>query len=345
MPDTAAAVRAARVLAARFGADPITRSQAHSVVSPRALRTAVARGTVQRLHHGVYAVAQEESGLSRYRRRIAAVLTARPGAVASHESGLALDGLSLPHFGDGWDRHPVRVVSDRGERLNLPDLRVSRRLLPAAHRMSTAWGPATTPARTAVDLARELPFPLALVVADESCALSLLARQHPAPDLAAARAELPGFRAALAGQAAAARALLLTAEAQAPWASGSSGVKRVAEWVDPAAESPGESVSRAHLVAAGLPRPQVGLRVVGDDDRVYYADMAWPQFRVLGEVDGYSKYRDDAWDVFRREKHREDSLRAAGWTVVRWTVAEVLHDPRPVVARVRRALDRGERSA
>lgn len=338
MPDTASAERAAHALAARFGSRMITRRQAYDVVSPRALRTAVARGTVQRLHHGVYVVASESTDLDLYRRRIAAALQARTGAVASHESALALYGLSLPHFGGQWDRLPVRMTAMRGERVNNSRQRVSRRALPDAHRAATPWGPATTPARTAVDLARELPFPLGLVVADEACARALLFASSSTADLSVTRGAAPGFRAALADQGDAARLLLLSTEAEAPWRPGGPRVRQVADWVDPAAESPGESVSRAHLVAAGLPRPRVGLPVTGDDGRRYYADLAWPQFGVLGEVDGYGKYRADAWDTFRREKHREDSLRAVGWTVVRWTVREVLHDPQSVVARVSRAL-------
>jgi very-short-patch-repair endonuclease len=89
----------------------------------------------------------------------------------------------------------------------------------------------------------------------------------------------------------------------------------------------------------------VGLRVTGDDGRTYYADRAWPEFAVIGEVDGYGKYRADTWQTFRREKQREDALRAAGWLVVRWTVTEVLRDPGSVVARVRRALLTARRQA
>lgn len=339
MPDTDSAARAAHALAARFGSGPITRSQAYDVVSPRALRTAVARGTVQRLHHGIYVVVLDDnSDRDRYRHRIAAALLARTGAVASHESALALHGLSLPRFGDSWDRHPVRLVAARGNRVRTSGLRVSRRAIPDSHCTTTAWGPATTPARTGVDLARELPFPLGLVVADEACALALLTSAHPILSPTVLRAGASRFRSDLADQAVAARTLVLRTQAEAPWQPGCSRVRRVAHWVDPASESPGESVSRAHLVAAGLPRPRVGLSVTGDDGRCYYADLAWPQLGVLGEVDGYGKYRSDAWDTFRREKRREDSLRAAGWTVVRWTVGDVLHDPHSVVARVSRAL-------
>ncbi len=89
---------------------------------------------------------------------------------------------------------------------------------------------------------------------------------------------------------------------------------------------------------AGVPRPIVGLPVMGDDGRSYVADLAWLPHRVIGEVDGYGKYSDGR-EV--SEKHREDALRARGWGFVRWTVAEMLTRPEVVVARVQRALRRG----
>ncbi len=78
--------------------------------------------------------------------------------------------------------------------------------------------------------------------------------------------------------------------------------------------------------------------MIGDDPRHYIADLAWPQQRLLGEVDGDGKYRAEPWEAFRREKHREDALRARGWRFVRWTVVEMLRNPAVVVARVERAL-------
>ena len=67
-----------------FGPGLITAQQAHRVISDRALRTAVARGTVIRLHRGVYAVARDRSDRSDYCLRVAAAIAVRPGATASH---------------------------------------------------------------------------------------------------------------------------------------------------------------------------------------------------------------------------------------------------------------------
>lgn len=77
------------------------------------------------------------------------------------------------------------------------------------------------------------------------------------------------------------------------------------------------------------------------DGTVYYADLAWPEWRIVVEFDGYTKYRehhgvDDA-AVLLAEKEREDAIRAAGWVVVRVT-AKVLRQAGLFEARLRRVL-------
>lgn len=334
MPDTASAARTARVLAEHFGSQPFTSRMAHGVVSPRALRTAVGRGTVRRIRRGSYALRLAEdrahADLAHYRQRIAAVLASRPAAVAVEESALALHGLSLPYFGAAWDLQPVRIVGHRGARVHTDQLQVRKRSLPAADCTMTPFGLATTPVRSAIDLARRLDVGHALIVADEACAAALLREVVPAHQ------RPPGSRELLAGRHNQARDLIL--RAVVPRAPGVRRVRQIGQWVDPAAESPGESYSRAGLLAAGVPRPAVGMRVTGAEGQTYYADLAWPDRGVIGEVDGFGKYRGDSWGSFLHEKEREDALRAAGWLVVRWTVAQFLRNPAAVVARVQRAL-------
>lgn len=337
MPAIHSATRAANTLRDHFGVAPFTRADALTVVSARCLRTAVANGTVVRVRHGAYAVADDPPDLEQYRCRIQAALAARPDAVATHESALALHGLSLPWFGAAWADRPVwlNTAADRASR---SDLVVRARAMPDHHVTRTEHGPATTPGRTSMDLARVLPFRLALIAADECSALALLQGQDWDGGLADARRYGPQFRRLMAGNAGRATDELHEVLADAPYQRGLGAARRVARWVDPAAESPGESLSRAQLIAAGLPRPTVGFPVTGDDGSRYYADLAWVEHGVLGDVDGYGKYGDDAWGAFRHEKRREDSLRAQGWSVVRWTVTLMLHEPHLAVARVRRAL-------
>ena len=337
MPDTGSAHRTAEVLRNAVGHRPVRIGEAHTFVTDRALRTAVSRGTVLCLARGIVAV-PSDTDLDRYRQRIGAALLRRPHAAAGLVSALACMGCSLPHFGQPWNDQPVYLIAPSGKPCRTREFVICRWPLPAAHIIDTAWGPATSPVRTAVDIARSSDVPTALIAADECCALHLaMTAGHP-PDLREARRDSRMLRHLVAGQSDTARALITDTLDEAPLRYGNRHVEKIAQWVDPAAESPGESLSRAHLLLAGMPRPVVGLPVIGDDGRHYIADLAWPQHRLLGEVDGDSKYLAEPWEAFRREKQREDALRARGWRFVRWTVMEMLRHPAVVTARVERAL-------
>lgn len=338
MPDIASAERTARVLRDCLGDGPFTRTQALGFVSARSLRTSVTRGAVVRVARGYFALpGAVTEDLQHYRTRIAAALDARPGSVASHESALALLGLSLPWFASTWSDQPVRLTAPVGGRVRRSGLVVTERQLPSRHVSHTEWGGATGLLRTAVDLARRLPPPLALIAADECCARAVVQVEVPL-----AGYELQGsdtwVRALVAGRADDCNRWMSDVLSEVPVRVGRRRAGLVADWVDPAAESPGESMSRARLLAAGLPRPVVGLPVEGAEGERYFADMAWDWLGVLAEVDGYGKYGADPWSTFRDEKRREDSLRAAGWTVIRWTVSDMLRTPDRVVARVHRVL-------
>lgn len=337
MPDTGSARRTAEALRNAVGHRPVRIIEAHTIVTDRALRTAVSRGTVARLGRGVVAV-PATTDVGRYRQRIGAALLRRPHAAAGLVSALACVDCSLPYFGHLWNHEPVHLIATSGKPCRSPELVIARWPLPAAHVIDTPWGPATSPLRTAVDMARSCDLPSALIAADECCALHLaMTAGHP-PELRRVRDGTRLLRHLVADQSDTARALMVATLAGAALRYGNHRVEKVAQWVDPAAESPGESLSRALLLLAGLPRPVVGLPVIGDDGRHYVADLAWPQQRLLGEVDGDGKYRAEPWEAFRREKHREDALRARGWRFVRWTVGEMLRSPGAVVARVERAL-------
>lgn len=126
--------------------------------------------------------------------------------------------------------------------------------------------------------------------------------------------------------------------------SGRHGVPRaraVLELADAGAESAGESLLRFTVVRAGLPAPVTQLEV-RTSAGTYWADLGWPEHRVLLEFDGLVKYRSTsgANDVVVREKLRQDALEAAGWRVLRVTYAD-LKAPRALIERVRLALGVG----
>jgi very-short-patch-repair endonuclease len=105
---------------------------------------------------------------------------------------------------------------------------------------------------------------------------------------------------------------------------------------DPRAESPMESVLRWLLHEAGLPAPDLQF-VVRDSSGTGLgrADLAWPDRKVLVEFDG-DVHRQR--DVFVKDTRRQNRLIAAGWTVLRFTSADVLGRPEEVVAEIRSAL-------
>lgn len=100
--------------------------------------------------------------------------------------------------------------------------------------------------------------------------------------------------------------------------------RRVAVFADPAADSPGESVSRVRMQQAGLPAPVLQWRLGYPDGRDTYSDFGWPDLRTLGEFDGRIKYGrllragQTPTDVVLAEKRRENRIRGQGWWLVRW---------------------------
>ncbi len=174
----------------------------------------------------------------------------------------------------------------------------------------------TSLARTAVDLARTLPYDQAVAVADGSLR---------------AGADLGDLAECL--------------EQAQRW-HGSGQARRAIAVADGRSESVGESFSRIRISSAGLPEPVLQLEVF--DDRgalIGRCDFAWPAHRTLGEFDGRIKYGrlrrpgETVEDAVHREKLREDALRDHGWQVVRWTWDD-LWRPNVITDRLGRAFTR-----
>lgn len=171
----------------------------------------------------------------------------------------------------------------------------------------------TSLARTIVDLGRSLPFEQAVVAGDAALRRGLADEQLR---------------------------LSLDRSARRP---GMANARRVASFIDPLSESPGESMSRVTLHVAGVPAPTLQYEVCDTFGRlVGRADFCWEEHRTLGEFDGRIKYGrllkpgERLEDVLFREKLREDALRDLGWQVVRWIWAD-LKTPNLIVDRLNRA--------
>jgi very-short-patch-repair endonuclease len=98
-------------------------------------------------------------------------------------------------------------------------------------------------------------------------------------------------------------------------------------------ESPMETRLRLVIVAGGLPRPVAQYEVRDAAGRfVARVDLAYPQWRIAIEYDG--DYHRDR-DAYRDDQRRANALRVAGWTVLRFTAADVWRRPDQIVAEIR----------
>lgn len=108
--------------------------------------------------------------------------------------------------------------------------------------------------------------------------------------------------------------------------------RRALELSDPRAESPPESRLRYALREAGLsPVPQYEVR---DASGRFLArvDLALPALRIAIEHDGRAVH--DRPDAFVADRRRQNALVAAGWTVLRFTAADLRWGAAPAVAQV-----------
>lgn len=128
---------------------------------------------------------------------------------------------------------------------------------------------------------------------------------------------------------------------------GGPGSKRLSEvlrWADARAESVGESVSRFVMRKHRIPAPGLQVEVpVNHGAKLYRTDFGWLRYRILGEFDGkvkygreYAKTDSAAREALWQEKIREDELRREGYTVVRWTWADI-QAPYRMIDHLRRA--------
>jgi Protein of unknown function (DUF559) len=244
-------------------------------------------------------------GEDAHARLAAVLLTAPPGAVASHRTAAALWDVQIP-LEDRDDRRVDLIVPVAGRAESRRDRRIHRIPLGDEDVAGRGSMPVTSPARTWRDLAGVLPPAALLAVTDQ-----LLDGRCSRADLAQQLARRPTGR-------------------------GCARAREVLPVGDPRAESPMESVLRWILHDAGLPAPNLQYVVRdGAGGMLGRADLAWPEQRVLVEFDG-DVHRER--DVFVQDLRRQNGLIAAGWTVLRFTSADVLGRPYKVIAEIRRAL-------
>jgi very-short-patch-repair endonuclease len=122
---------------------------------------------------------------------------------------------------------------------------------------------------------------------------------------------------------------------------GRPGLERVRRVLDRRLEGgPSESELETRFVQllrrARLPRPMRQHEVWLGGRVVARADLAYPGQRLLIELDGWSAHGTKR--AFRADRRRQNSLVLAGWTLLRFTWADVVESPAAVVAAVHGAL-------
>jgi hypothetical protein len=163
---------------------------------------------------------------------------------------------------------------------------------------------ATSPERTAADLARWAPSLTEAVVALD--ALSFTYRFDP----------------------------LVIMELVMAGARGAARVPRVVTLADRLSQSPMETRIRLAIVLAGLP-PPVSQHPVVLAGREFALDLAYPEVKLAIEYNGADHLRPDR---ALRDLEREQLLVAAGWRIIRFGAVTALYHPRTIAARVRQEL-------
>ena len=92
----------------------------------------------------------------------------------------------------------------------------------------------------------------------------------------------------------------------------------------PAAQSPMESRTRYRLLEAGLPRPELQVKV-STPSGVRYLDHGWRRARVGLEFDGQDFHSGDG--SLDKDRRRHGDLLAAGWTIMYVTASDVYRTP------------------
>jgi very-short-patch-repair endonuclease len=275
-------------------------------VRPAQARTAVRRGEWTDLGNAAYAVDPATAGTPKaYAQQAAPHWLARSdrdewvigGTWAAAVHGLLL--LDQPTGAPLLIRHDGR----RGHR-------GSRRTLLPTEVVREFGLPFTSVPRAAVDAARQVGWPGALITMDS-------ARR--------------------AGYAAAA---LVESAGRLSGVPGAIAVRHAVERMDRDAESALESMGRARMHDLGMPIPVQGFDLVVDGVLLGRVDHCWEELRVVAEADGRVKY--DQRPALWKEKVREDGIREAGWEVFRYTWPDALAPSTAIRERFDRAVARAE---
>jgi very-short-patch-repair endonuclease len=243
-------------------------------LTPKDIEYRVRIGRLHRVHRGVYAIGHRPPGP--HAKAMAAVLACGDGAALSHEWAAWLWGITKR-----WSA-PVDVSARSDHRHRGVRCHRTRTLTPRD--ITIHYGiPATTPARTVLDLADVLPDAQLTRAVNQARLESHLRLE----DLAELLARSPGRRA-------------------------TKRLRRFVELADAPTRSSFEDAFLAFTERHALPRPEVNQTITGHE-----VDMLWREQRLIVELDTRT-YHDNP-QSFEDDRAKDADLVAAGYRVVRLT--------------------------
>lgn len=169
--------------------------------------------------------------------------------------------------------------------------------------------PVTSPAWTAVEVARTLRRPRTLATLDAALRSGTCSRG----EMWRAATQQAGRRGIVA-------------------------VRELLPLADGRAESPMESEARLAMIDGGLPIPELQYEVIDGNNQIRRLDFAWPESRVAVEYDGIDWHSEP--DALRKDRRRQLALQDVGWVVIPIVADDVRNRPWEFVARIDRELRR-----
>jgi hypothetical protein len=223
---------------------------------------------------------------------------------------ICLGTAAAIHGFDIEEPHDFHVLSPPNSRLRSQDgLVVHRR--EGAPLVVIDGRRATSPAWTAVEVARSLRRPRALATLDAALRSETCSRA----ELWRAAVEQAGRRGIVA-------------------------VRELIPVADPRAESPMESEARLAMIDGGLPIPELQYEVVDGNGEPRRLDFAWPKQRVAVEYDGLDWHSDP--EAMKRDRRRQLALMDIGWVVIAIVSDDVRHRSWDFVGRIDAQLRRDQ---
>ncbi|HVN52029.1 MAG TPA: type IV toxin-antitoxin system AbiEi family antitoxin domain-containing protein [Acidimicrobiales bacterium] len=289
----------------------LTHEQALAVgLSDDVIRRRIEAGRWSRVLPAVYAIGG--SPPHEDRDLLAACLASGRVVAVSHRAAAVRWGLTKV------ERVP-EISVDRERGVRVPGFTVHRsRDLTSAQIVHVGALPITTPARTLVDLGQVAPWYhvrdlLELFVSRRVLTVN---QAHAALELHSRRGR-----------------------------NGCGALRRVLDeraLLDRPSDSVLEAAFADLTVAHGLPRPVYQHEVTTTSGEARFIDFAYPDLRVAIEVDGFETHA--TAHGFVRDRVRGNELALLGWTVLRFTWHQVIHQPDYVAGVIQRAYREASRT-